>query len=591
MFDGSIVETISYCDFIFGLADISDICFSNGYIWAMNDDFPTFAEIAPDPNQAPALTEYNFAFDPNRNVFDDFGRYYGMVKHDDLIYFIERVKIRDENGAEVDRKHRIHTARIEQADDSRDVDNFAWAKCVASTINADDELEIGLAIDGAANLYVTGWFDGTNNLGGISLTSEGSGGQDIFVAKYNSHGELQWARRAGGDIPNRPDRITEGRDNGRGIGVDDSGNVYVAGGFFGTADFDGFTLFGSTTESFFLGKYDSSGTVEWVQQSKGGRDFGVYATGLAVDGAGNCYAVGFADNGAAVAFGTTNVMSQYSTGYSTFLVKYDTKGNALWAQLLESSRSCYCTAVSLDKDGNVFVGGSFRATLRIQTTEYAGEKDGFLASFNSDGVLQWAQQITGTGSTIKGICARVPGSVYAVGGIGNTACFSPSVCLTNIGDVIPGGGIGNGFLTKYDALSGAVVWAVQAGGTDYDVFTGVSAHPDGNIYVAGAFDGIGVLPGGFQAVVAAYDTNGIQQWTQSSTGTNGALSFSGPVVDAAGNCYVAGWYQGQATFGSIVLEPAGTWNYFLARLSGPANADGNGTIPGGWDRMSEFLAQ
>lgn len=100
---------------------------------------------------------------------------------------------------------------------------FAWAKRVASTINTDDELDIGFAMDGSANLYATGWFDGTNDFGGITLTNQSVGGQDIFVAKYNSDGTLQWAARAGG---------TAGNWNaGRGAGVDNAGNVYVTGGF------------------------------------------------------------------------------------------------------------------------------------------------------------------------------------------------------------------------------------------------------------------------------------------------------------------------------------------------------------------------
>src|ERR1051326_5883918 len=107
---------------------------------------------------------------------------------------------------------------------------FQWVKRVASTVNEDHEFAIGLAKDNANNLYVTGWFDGTNDFGdGVMLTNTAGGGQDIFVCKYNSAGALQWARRAGGDSPER--------DGGRGIGVDNAGNVYVTGELVGDADF------------------------------------------------------------------------------------------------------------------------------------------------------------------------------------------------------------------------------------------------------------------------------------------------------------------------------------------------------------------
>jgi hypothetical protein len=65
---------------------------------------------------------------------------------------------------------------------------------------------------------MTGWFDGLNDFGnGVTLTNSPGGGQDIYVAKYDSGGVIQWARSAGGD--------SSGLDGGRGIGVDDAGNV------------------------------------------------------------------------------------------------------------------------------------------------------------------------------------------------------------------------------------------------------------------------------------------------------------------------------------------------------------------------------
>lgn len=441
---------------------------------------------------------------------------------------------------------------------------FAWAKRVASTVNPDSELHIGLAIDRAANLYLTGWFDGTNDFGhGVVLTNRPGGGQDVFVAKFNAVGQALWARSGGGATPEW--------DAGRGIGVDEEGNVYVTGQFFGDADFDGHPLSGSNQARFFLAKYDAQGTLQWVRQSTGD-DRDNYGSGLAVDSTGNCYALGYMDDYMTVKFEERFSLTDTNSGYQTFLVKYDPKGTVLWAELLESSRACYCTTAALDGDGNVYVGGNFRTSLRIQTTHLitAGEKDGVVAKFNGAGVLQWAKQIAGASdASTLGVSANEQGSVYAAGGfgssLGDTACFGTSVCLTNMGGGLPGSGIGDAFLAKYDAVTGATLWAVRAGGTKLDGLTGVSVHPDGSLYVGGGFDGIG-LPAGFQAVVAAYDTNGIERWTRSSSGTDGAVIFSGPVVDAAGNCYVAGWFQRNAVFGAHTLAGQGYWDLFLTKV-------------------------
>ena len=72
-------------------------------------------------------------------------------------------------------------------------------------------------------VYVTGFFSGTE--ASLGLVSRGV--EDVFVAKYSQAGALQWARRFGGTT----------QDNPGGIAVDASGNVYVAGGFGGTATF------------------------------------------------------------------------------------------------------------------------------------------------------------------------------------------------------------------------------------------------------------------------------------------------------------------------------------------------------------------
>ncbi|HKI69052.1 MAG TPA: hypothetical protein VKA67_05645 [Verrucomicrobiae bacterium] len=59
---------------------------------------------------------------------------------------------------------------------------FQWAKRIASNTNPDGEFSIGMALDTNANCYVTGWFDGTNDFGGVTLTNLAVGGQDVFVA-------------------------------------------------------------------------------------------------------------------------------------------------------------------------------------------------------------------------------------------------------------------------------------------------------------------------------------------------------------------------------------------------------------------------
>lgn len=87
-----------------------------------------------------------------------------------------------------------------------------------------------LALDVAGNVYVQGLFsvqgDFNPGTGTTLLTSQG--GTDVFVAKFTDAGTFVWAVSFGGT----------GNDLSEGIAVDTAGNVHVAGGFYGTVDFD-----------------------------------------------------------------------------------------------------------------------------------------------------------------------------------------------------------------------------------------------------------------------------------------------------------------------------------------------------------------
>ena len=70
---------------IVGLGDISDISFEDGFLWAMDDDYPIFVRIDPtEPVTSPSIS---YTFDPNKYSFDEDARYYGMAKHGDFFTF------------------------------------------------------------------------------------------------------------------------------------------------------------------------------------------------------------------------------------------------------------------------------------------------------------------------------------------------------------------------------------------------------------------------------------------------------------------------------------------------------------------------
>ncbi len=142
--------------------------------------------------------------------------------------------------------------------------NNLWVRQGGSTTSFAADPARALALDAADNLYVTGDYNGVANFDGLTVTSTGA--RDIFVAKYNSAGDIQWLHHAGGP------RAEEAHS----IGVDPAGNSWVSG-FLGSGPgvaFDTLALPPRGNEYVFLASYDAAGTVQYVKQ---------YAAGLGQD--------------------------------------------------------------------------------------------------------------------------------------------------------------------------------------------------------------------------------------------------------------------------------------------------------------------
>lgn len=104
---------------------------------------------------------------------------------------------------------------------------YQWAFNIGGA-GVDNGIEIGF--DGNGGIYITGYFAGTADFdpsaGTANLTS--SGNTDIYLAKYNSTGNYQWAFNAG----------NTGGDVGRELFLDGEGSLFVTGYFEVSPDFD-----------------------------------------------------------------------------------------------------------------------------------------------------------------------------------------------------------------------------------------------------------------------------------------------------------------------------------------------------------------
>ncbi|MGB3079081.1 MAG: SBBP repeat-containing protein, partial [Saprospiraceae bacterium] len=149
-----------------------------------------------------------------------------------------------------------------------------WVTNIGST---DNDEGYSIAIDDSSNVYTLGLFSGAVDFDpstdkSFILTSNGVGNSDIFITKYNSLGELKWAKRIGNSSEN---------EIGRSIALDASNNICITGNFEGLVDFNpgtGSNIFNLTSfggADIFVLKLDNAGQFLWAKQMGGlGDDFG-----------------------------------------------------------------------------------------------------------------------------------------------------------------------------------------------------------------------------------------------------------------------------------------------------------------------------
>ena len=234
---------------------------------------------------------------------------------------------------------------------------------IASAGGINSDIGNSIAVDGSGNVYVTGYYQGTATFGGIAKISVGS--NDIFVAKYNSSGNMQWVQSAGGPSI----------DIGQSIAVDGSGNVYVTGYYNGTATFGATTITSAGSSDIFVAKYNSSGTLQWVQSAGGTNADSGYS--IAVDGSGNVYVTGYYYGTAT--FGATPITS--AGGGDIFVVKYNNSGSVQWVQSAGGTNADSGKSIAVDGSGNIYVTGYYYGTATFGATSItsAGFSDIFVA--------------------------------------------------------------------------------------------------------------------------------------------------------------------------------------------------------------------
>ncbi len=359
---------------------------------------------------------------------------------------------------------------------------------VVSFGSSSSDRGLDVAVDGAGNVYVCGFFKGNMNLGnGVTLSSNG-GSQDAFVAKFNASGQALWAKAGGssGDA-----------DQARGVDVDGSGNVFITGQFSGEGSFGAFTVNSEGGNDAFTAKYDSNGNEVWAKSGGGGsNDWGV---GIAADGQGNAYVVGQMNGD--VVFG-----APYSNTIlnALFLIKYSSSGNEEWFRWAGGSDQTVAGGIDL-AGSSVYITGDMGSQITFlggssdQSLNSAYDNSIFVVSYSTSGGYSWGST-EGSSSGVSSRGIQVSGSDIAIAGW--YRCTFESVS-ENYGEGIFNSLGGRDAYVLHMTGNGGFNWARNFGSSGEELANGVAIMSDGVDVVAGTFSSYLVLPSMTSAVTGA----------------------------------------------------------------------------------------
>lgn len=375
--------------------------------------------------------------------------------------------------------------------------NLDWAYTIGNS--AEDNCS-SMVVDSDGNLHITGKFINSADFNpagsSIALNTVETDTNDIYLAKYNSDGNLIWAFSLSCSNWEYDPKIA----------LDSStGNILMAGVFAATTDFDptvGIQQMTPTGADYYLAKYDADGNLLWVNQI----DIADFPYGVAYtiysDNLGNSYLYA---NGTLYKYDTAGsllaqtvlsglpLLKQSSFYYVDNFDEFEWFDSDIWMMidslLLKKS----------DLDGNIIYSDLVAKAEQGSQTEFLGMVNGFLSDDKSGNILI-SGQYWGALSFYNDT-DTITLENYSAGWL------APSVWGPHLRQ----------FMAKIDTF-GNVIWAKSfsspyAGSPHHKI---VETDTTGTIYLAGSFqykvnfnpdDSSHYAPEDYSCYIAKYDSN------------------------------------------------------------------------------------
>jgi len=405
-----------------------------------------------------------------------------------------------------------------------------------------------MEIDPSDNIYIAGYFDGTVDLLGQTLvgiessSDEANPLRDIFIAKLNPDGSLNWvttAAAAGDDLlfdltfdangyvyfyahfnvaPNvrginlppgsfgdmiiklDPDGLFEFESvfdfSGQGgistIKGDQSGeNLFIGGNFLNTITIQGNPLTSIGSFDFFLARMDASGNISAADL----RSFGGFNSDNIADinlrsGSSTIWITGLTNGDLTIdAFPLTGG----GGGTDLLVVSFDNSLTATLAFLDGGFDDQEGNFIDIDASDNIFIAGGYLDDAVFSGNPLSGTSEArflFTVSYQSDGTFRWVNRITtleaNTSGNFNDLSVDNDGNVYLIGQMSNSGLSVEGNDLENQGD-------NDAFFVQYDNAGnyifsdrfGSPYTAAAESYSGYEFGLGVAANDPDHVWFTG----------------------------------------------------------------------------------------------------------
>lgn len=361
--------------------------------------------------------------------------------------------------------------------------NVVWASSFGGSLQ---DVGRSISVDGMGNVLVTGFFWSNQiTFGEKTITNKGQ--RDIFLLKLNKDGVLNWANSYGNNT----------EDGGSRVVGDDYGNIYLAGFFSKSINFQNDIVLNSNSNSndLLLVKFSSMGNCIWARRAGGIHD-GDSGYDLRVSN-GSCFVAGYMTGAITVGGSAINntlpTINSYG-GFDILLISYDlVTGTENWVRSAGSPFNESAFALEVTSTGYPVISGTIggNAVFNNTTINSAGGSDVFVAQYSKEGNLQWVRRAGGSGNdaSFDIDIDNCTNNIYVSGSYSAGNPTFGTKTLTNSGGT-------DFFVSVYD-ISGTFQWVRNGGGNGNEQSL-VTIYEESNLLV---------ISGQFNSVAMTLDEN------------------------------------------------------------------------------------